>query len=159
LCALIDFPRNFFRQFLAATHGEFLRRYCCSTGAPIRSGIVKTMEVQKMKKALSAVVLALCLVPAAAFAQVGIVVRVAPPAPIVEHYGPAPRPGWVWIAGMAGATSGCPDTGPHRRIPTLSGFLIAGNIVMADGLWLKATGVNLPVAKEEAGHAPRFLFA
>ena len=57
------------------------------------------MEVQKMKKALSAVVLALCLVPAAAFAQVGIVVRVAPPAPIVEHYGPAPRPGWVWIAG------------------------------------------------------------
>jgi len=52
-----------------------------------------------MKKILSAVVLALCLAPAAAFAQVGVVVRVGPPAPIVEHYGPAPHPGWVWIGG------------------------------------------------------------
>ncbi len=28
-----------------------------------------------------------------------IVVRIAPPPPIVEHYGPRPRPGYVWVGG------------------------------------------------------------
>ncbi len=32
-------------------------------------------------------------------AQAQVVIRVAPPPPIVEHYGPAPRPGYVWVGG------------------------------------------------------------
>ncbi|MGA2207224.1 MAG: hypothetical protein ABSG10_10905 [Terracidiphilus sp.] len=50
-----------------------------------------------MKKIALAVLLALCLTPAIAMAQ--IVVRIAPPAPVVEHYGRPPHPGWVWIDG------------------------------------------------------------
>ncbi len=32
-------------------------------------------------------------------AQAQVVVRIAPPAPIIEHYGPRPRPGYVWVGG------------------------------------------------------------
>ncbi|WP_213806632.1 YXWGXW repeat-containing protein [Granulicella sp. dw_53] len=28
-----------------------------------------------------------------------IAIRIGPPPPIVEHYGPPPRPGWVWQGG------------------------------------------------------------
>lgn len=52
-----------------------------------------------MKKTALAVLLSLLMLPAAAVAQVGVVVRVAPPAPVVEHYGPPPHPGYVWVAG------------------------------------------------------------
>jgi hypothetical protein len=52
-----------------------------------------------MKKTALAVLLAFLMLPAASMAQVGVFVRVAPPAPIVEHYGPAPHRGWVWIGG------------------------------------------------------------
>ena len=41
--------------------------------------------------------LALSLTPAVSMAQA--VVRIAPPVPMREHPGPAPRPGWVWIEG------------------------------------------------------------
>jgi hypothetical protein len=51
----------------------------------------------EVKKTVLAFLLALSLAPAAAVAQV--VVRVGPPAPIVEHYGPPPHRGYVWIAG------------------------------------------------------------
>ena len=50
-----------------------------------------------MKKLASRTLLALALLPAASFGQV--VVHVGPPAPIVEHYGAPPHPGFVWIAG------------------------------------------------------------
>jgi hypothetical protein len=50
-----------------------------------------------VKKTALAVLLALTLLPAASNAQV--VVRIGPPAPIVEHYGPPPHPGWVWQGG------------------------------------------------------------
>lgn len=50
-----------------------------------------------MKKMALAVLFALMLVPMAANAQV--VVRIGPPAPVVEHYGPAPHRGWVWQQG------------------------------------------------------------
>jgi hypothetical protein len=53
----------------------------------------------RVKKSAMAILLGLSLIPAAAIAQVGIVVRVGPPAPIVEHYGPPPHPGYVWIPG------------------------------------------------------------
>jgi hypothetical protein len=52
-----------------------------------------------VKKLALTLLLALSLAPAAAIAQVGVVVRVAPPAPVVEHYGPPPHPGWVWQPG------------------------------------------------------------
>jgi hypothetical protein len=32
-------------------------------------------------------------------AQAQVVIRVAPPAPVVEHYGPRPHPGYVWVGG------------------------------------------------------------
>jgi hypothetical protein len=50
-----------------------------------------------VKKTVLAVLLALCLTPAVSMAQV--IVRIAPPPPIVEHYGAPPHPGWVWIPG------------------------------------------------------------
>lgn len=50
-----------------------------------------------MKKTALAVLLALTLLPAASFAQVAI--RIGPPAPIIEHPGPPPGAGFIWIAG------------------------------------------------------------
>ena len=50
-----------------------------------------------MKKMVLALLLAISLAPAASYAQV--LVRVGPPAPIVERRGPAPGPGYVWIDG------------------------------------------------------------
>ncbi|MGA7342625.1 MAG: hypothetical protein WBX18_18625 [Terracidiphilus sp.] len=50
-----------------------------------------------MKKLFLTLLLAACMAPAASMAQV--VVRIGPPAPIVEHYGAPPHPGWVWCAG------------------------------------------------------------
>jgi opacity protein-like surface antigen len=50
-----------------------------------------------MKKIVMALLLALCLSPAASFAQV--VVRIGPPAPIVERRPPAPERGFVWVDG------------------------------------------------------------
>lgn len=58
----------------------------------------KTLEViSSVKKLVLTLLLAVCMAPAASMAQV--VVRIGPPAPIVEHYGPAPHPGWVWESG------------------------------------------------------------
>jgi WXXGXW repeat (2 copies) len=59
----------------------------------------KEKENKAMKKFLMAALVASMLIPAASFAQVGVVVRVHPPAPIVEHYGPPPHRGWVWAGG------------------------------------------------------------
>jgi hypothetical protein len=51
-----------------------------------------------MKKFVLAAVLACMVLPAASsFGQV--VIRVGPPAPIVEHPAPAPGPGFVWVSG------------------------------------------------------------
>ena len=50
-----------------------------------------------MKKIVMAMLLALCLSPAASFAQ--IVVRIGPQAPIVERRPPAPERGFVWVDG------------------------------------------------------------
>ncbi|MGB6975424.1 MAG: hypothetical protein WBD67_12150 [Terracidiphilus sp.] len=52
-----------------------------------------------MKKFLMAALVAGMLIPATGFAEVGVVVRVHPPAPVVERHGPAPRRGVVWIGG------------------------------------------------------------
>jgi hypothetical protein len=50
-----------------------------------------------VKKIVLAGLLALILAPVAAMAQ--IIVRVAPPAPIVEVHDHPPHPGWVWNDG------------------------------------------------------------
>jgi hypothetical protein len=50
-----------------------------------------------MKKTALAVLLALTLLPAASFAQV--VIRIGPPARIVERRPPPPDRGYVWIDG------------------------------------------------------------
>lgn len=52
-----------------------------------------------MKKTALSVLLAFVVSPAASMAQARVFVRVAPPAPVVEHYGPAPHRGWVWVGG------------------------------------------------------------
>jgi len=52
-----------------------------------------------VKKTALSLLLAICLAPAAALAQVGIVIRVAPPAPIVEVHDRPPHAGWVWVDG------------------------------------------------------------
>jgi hypothetical protein len=59
---------------------------------------IQTTEVMiPVKKTFLAGLLALCLTPAIAMAQ--IVVRIAPPAPIVEVHDHPPHEGWVWIDG------------------------------------------------------------
>jgi opacity protein-like surface antigen len=50
-----------------------------------------------VKKIAMAVLLALTLLPAASYAQV--VIRVGPPPVIVEHPGPPPERGFIWIGG------------------------------------------------------------
>ena len=52
-----------------------------------------------VKKTAMSLLLAFCLIPAAALAQVGVVVRVAPPAPLVEAHDSPPHAGWVWVDG------------------------------------------------------------
>jgi hypothetical protein len=50
-----------------------------------------------VKKLVFAALLAFSLLPAASYAQV--YVHVGPPARIVEHPGPRPHAGWVWVGG------------------------------------------------------------
>lgn len=50
-----------------------------------------------MKKTFLAGLLAVCLTPAVAMAQV--IVRIAPPPPIVEHHDNPPHVGWMWVEG------------------------------------------------------------
>jgi hypothetical protein len=50
-----------------------------------------------VKKLALAALLGFTLLPAVVNAQV--VVRIGPPAPVVERPGPPPGPGFVWIAG------------------------------------------------------------
>ena len=50
-----------------------------------------------MKKIALAVMLALTMIPAVSYAQV--VIRVAPPPPVVEERGRPPERGFVWIDG------------------------------------------------------------
>jgi hypothetical protein len=62
-----------------------------------RSNLSKHGGHQSREKIILSALLALCMAPAAVMAQV--MVRVAPPAPIVEVHDRPPHPGWVWIDG------------------------------------------------------------
>lgn len=50
-----------------------------------------------LKKFAFVVLLAAMFAGASSIAQVAI--RIGPPPPVVEHYGPPPRPGYVWRGG------------------------------------------------------------
>lgn len=70
------------------------------TGTSLGSGQIPTKEVTLLvKKTILALLLALSLAPAVAVAQMGVVIRVAPPAPIVEYHERPPHPGFVWVDG------------------------------------------------------------
>jgi len=65
--------------------------------APVSYSTLK--EFSTVKKVAMAALLAFTLLPAGSFAQ-GVVIRVAPPAPIVERRPPPPARGYVWIGGF-----------------------------------------------------------
>jgi hypothetical protein len=52
-----------------------------------------------MKKSLLAATCCVALALGASFAGAQVVVRIGPPAPIVERPGPPPHPGWEWHHG------------------------------------------------------------
>jgi len=97
-----------------------------------------------MKKIALAVLLAFVLVPAATFAQ--IVVRIAPPAPIVERRPPPPDRALCGltdtIAGTAGRTSGFRAGGIAHRIRAHTGLLTAGFAYTITGKCGKGTGAS-----------------
>jgi hypothetical protein len=95
-----------------------------------------------VRKLALAALLGLSLLPAAANAQV--YVRVGPPAPVVEHPGPPPGAGFVWIAGyhrwdgahyvwVPGHYDRAPHPGarwvPHRWVHRHDGW------VLVEGHW------------------------
>jgi hypothetical protein len=81
-----------------------------------------------MKKIALAVLLALTLVPAASFAQV--VIRIGPPAPVVERRGPPPDRGdhYVWTPGH------------WDRPPRPGGVWVAHRWVHRHGEWVLIEG-------------------
>jgi hypothetical protein len=83
-----------------------------------------------MKKFMLALLLAISRAPAVSYAQV--VVRIGPPAPIVERRGPPPGAGYVWIGGYhrwdGGATSGFPAAGIARLTLVRVGLGTGGSI-------------------------------
>jgi hypothetical protein len=95
-----------------------------------------------VKKFLPALLLAATLLPAASFAQV--VVRVGPPAPIVETRGPAPGAEYVWVDGYHrwdGAryvwVPGRWDRPPHRHAHWVAHHWVHrnGGWVLVEGHW------------------------
>lgn len=137
-------PRNFFPASRVQEAEAF------SLQQSSIKGWANTEEEESLivKKFLPTMLLAAALLPAAtSFAQV--VVRVGPPAPIVETRPVAPGPGFVWIAGYHRWDGGRYVWVPGRwdrppiRMPV--GFRIAGSIAAAAGSSLKATGDNLSI--------------
>jgi hypothetical protein len=95
-----------------------------------------------VRKTVLTALLALCLAPAVSMAQV--TVRIGPPPPVHEHYGPRPHRGWVWQPGYhawdgnryvwhGGAWAEPPHPGavwvPHHWVHRHGGW------VMVEGHW------------------------
>lgn len=93
-----------------------------------------------MKKTAFAALLALALLPAASFAQV--VIRIGPPAPVVEHYGPPPHEGWVWQPGFHEYVNGAYVWRPgHWARPPYPGAVwVPHHYVRRDGGWVLIRG-------------------
>ena len=100
LCARFSGSTDIYTVLSATIRFRISCCYNCPAEQFTRSGRLNPWRLAKpVKKTVLAFLLALFLAPAVSFAQVGVVVRVGPPAPIVEHYGPPPHPGYVWISG------------------------------------------------------------
>ena len=112
-----------------------------------------------MKKIAMAVLLALSLAPAASFAQV--VVRIGPPAPIVERRPPPQSAALCGLtdisAGMAAATFGFPAAGIVHPIPARIGLPTTGFTAAAVGSWSKATGARTSEGESVTACTPRLL--
>jgi hypothetical protein len=84
------------------------------------------MSVRRILPILFLFTAALTLAPSSSIAKVGLVVGIAPPAPVVETIPPPPAPpGNVWQGatglGMAPNTSGCPGYTRWPLIPAPCG--------------------------------------
>jgi hypothetical protein len=93
-----------------------------------------------MKKIALAVLFALTLMPAASFAQV--VIRIGPPAPIVERRPPPPDRGYVWIDGYHRYEGGQYIWTPGRwdRPPHPGGRWVAHRWVHRGDHWVLVEG-------------------
>jgi opacity protein-like surface antigen len=93
-----------------------------------------------VKKILLAFLLAVSLMPAASFAQV--VVRVGPPAPIVERRPPPPGAGYEWIDGYHRWDGGRYVWVPGRwdRPPRPHAHWVAHRWVHRGGGWVLVEG-------------------
>ena len=93
-----------------------------------------------MKKIALAALLALTFLPAASYAQV--VIRVGPPAVVVEHPGPPPERGFIWIGGYQrwdGAHYAWVP-GHYERPPHPGAHWVAHRYVRRGGGWVFAEG-------------------
>jgi|SRR5580658_3836140 hypothetical protein len=82
-----------------------------------------------------------------------VVVRVAPPHPLVEERVIAPGPGYVWIAGYhrwdGAAYVWTPESGKRLRILTHTGLHIAGPPAWWMGAGGRALALGLPAAHHQ----------
>jgi hypothetical protein len=98
-----------------------------------------------MKKLLLIATAAILSIPAipSALAQ-HIYVQVGPPAPLVEHPGPRPHEGWVWVAGYhrwdGHGYVWIPAIGSLRRASTPFGFPAIGAMKLAAGTGWRVIG-------------------
>jgi hypothetical protein len=84
----------------------------------------------------------LTLVPLSSLARVGVVVGVAPPAPVVETIPPPPAPGYVWQPGYW-AWNGVQYVwvpGSYVAVPYPSAVWVPGNWVSRGGGWVWVAG-------------------
>jgi hypothetical protein len=94
-----------------------------------------------MKKFLLAAAATALLGTSAAFAQ-AVVVRVAPPAPIVERRPIAPGPGYVWVGGYHHWDGARYQWVPGRYVipPRPHGVWVAGHWRQRGGGWVWIEG-------------------
>jgi hypothetical protein len=93
-----------------------------------------------VKKIALTALLALTFLPAASYAQV--VIRVGPPAVVVEHPGPPPERGFVWIGGYQrwdGARYAWVP-GHYERPPHPGAHWVAHRYVRRGGGWVFTEG-------------------
>jgi hypothetical protein len=93
-----------------------------------------------VKKTAFALLLALTLIPAASYAQV--VIRVGPPAPVVEHPGPPPEHGFIWIGGYHrwDGAHYIWVPGRYERPPHPGAHWVAHRYVRRNGGWVFVEG-------------------
>ena len=93
-----------------------------------------------MKKIALVLLLAFTFLPAASYAQV--VIRVGPPPVVVEHPGPPPERGYVWIAGYHrwDGERYVWTPGHYERPPHRGAHWVAHRYVRRNGGWVFVEG-------------------